>query len=120
MIFEDITLDPPAARAGLAALCFAAGVAAGVPLYTTYWWWDLFAHGLGGVALTTGAVAAGQSPARSLLFTATVAVGWELVEPHLSTVTPLTFVTGDWPSDIAATVAGAVLVAVVHIVTDHD
>jgi hypothetical protein len=73
------------------------------------------------VALTTGAVAAGQSVARSLLFTSAVAVAWELVEPHLSAVVPLTFLVGDYPSDIAATVAGGVLVVACYsIIETHD
>lgn len=121
MIFGSIIRASPAERAAIFTLCFAAGVASGIPLYTTFWWWDLFAHGLAGVAITSAAVAAGQSRRRSLGVTIALAIGWELVEPHLSALTPLTFLVGDWPSDIAATVAGGLLVVAWYsIIETHD
>mgnify|MGYP006283551937 FL=1 len=90
-----------------AALCGIAGSTATIPLYSTFWWWDLLAHGLAGGAIIAVSRLLRLSYSVSFFVVLAIAVGWELFEPHLPTeFLGIVLLTGDAPSDIAATIVG--------------
>jgi hypothetical protein len=90
--------------------CFSAGVVSALPLYTQIWWWDLFAHGITGGAITLSMLVSGYGKVTSVLSTAIIAIGWEVVEPRLSILDlPIGFITGDWKSDILITIFGSLV-----------
>ncbi|WP_178917784.1 hypothetical protein [Natronomonas gomsonensis] len=115
---EDISKMIPVRQAVLTAgLCAIAGSTATVPLYTTFWWWDLLAHGLAGGAIAATGRLFRLTDGAVVSIVVLIAVGWELIEPHIPTpIFRITFQTGDAPSDIVATVVGGgIVIAMLQI-----
>ena len=115
---EDVAKMTSTRQAVLTAgLCAIAGSTATIPLYTTFWWWDLLAHGLAGGAIAATGRLFRLTDGAVVLIVALIAVGWELIEPHIpAPIFRITFQTGDAPSDIVATViGGGVVIAMLQI-----
>jgi len=115
---EDVAKMTSTRQAVLTAgLCALAGSTATIPLYATFWWWDLLAHGLAGGAIAATGRLFRLTDGAVVIVVALIAVGWELIEPHIpAPIFRITFQTGDAPSDIIATlVGGSVVIATLQI-----
>lgn len=105
----------------LGFVCFAAGVVSALPLYTVFWWWDLFAHGLAGAAITLSMLISQYSKVKALATTLFISIAWEVVEPHIYILDiPIGFIVGDWLSDIIATVVGSLLLIGCFLIVERN
>jgi len=94
-----------------------AGIIAALPLYTTFWWWDILAHSIAGISIVMTMLLVTVKYRLIIVSTAFIAVGWEIVEPILSTSRfPITFMTGDWVLDILVTMSAEIITVLILMI----
>lgn len=101
--------------AGLSIIAFLSGSIAAFPLYGAFWWWDLLAHFSGGGVVVATLALLVSDTGRRVVSVVFVAIAWEAFESLIPLGgLPIWVNTGDWATDIVATVAGGVVVAAAH------